>query len=110
MYMVGPGDQTVMNSWAYMDYAWFQMLAQKGYIVVSVDNRGTGGRGDAFKKSTYKQLGKLETVDQIETAKYLGNLSYIDKSRIGIWGWSYGGYMTALCMTKGAITLKWELL
>ncbi|MGD0710909.1 MAG: S9 family peptidase [Bacteroidales bacterium] len=102
----GPGEQTVINSWAYMDYAWFQMLAQKGYIVVSVDNRGTGGRGDAFKKCTYKQLGKLETVDQIETAKYLGNLSYVDKSRIGIWGWSYGGYMTALCMTKGADYFK----
>jgi dipeptidyl-peptidase-4 len=102
----GPGDQTVKNSWGYFDYAWFEMLAQKGYIVVSVDNRGTGGRGETFKKCTYGQLGKLETADQIETAKYLGNLAYVDKARIGIWGWSYGGYMTALCLTKGADYFK----
>lgn len=102
----GPGDQTVINSWGYYNYAWFEMLAQKGYIVVSVDNRGTGGRGEAFKKCTYGQLGKLETIDQIEAAKYLGNLSYVDKSRIGIWGWSYGGYMIALCLTKGADYFK----
>jgi len=102
----GPGDQTVMNEWGRFDYVWFEMLAQKGYIVVSIDNRGTGGRGDEFKKCTYGQLGKLETVDQIETAKYLGALPYVDKSRIGIWGWSYGGYMTALCLTKGADYFK----
>ena len=102
----GPGDQTVQNSWGYFDFAWFEMLAQKGYIVVSVDNRGTGGRGEAFKKCTYGQLGKLETADQIEAAKYLGMLPYIDKTRIGIWGWSYGGYMTALCLTKGADYFK----
>ncbi len=102
----GPGDQTVVNSWGYMDLAWHEMLAQKGYIVVSVDNRGTGGRGEAFKKCTYGQLGKLETIDQIETAKYLGKQAYVDKTRIGIWGWSYGGYMTALCMTKGADYFK----
>ena len=80
---------------------WYQMLAQKGYMVVCVDNRGTGGRGAEFKKSTYANLGKLETQDQIETAKYLGGLPYVDKSRIGIWGWSYGGYMTLLALTKG---------
>ncbi len=102
----GPGAQTVENSWGYSNFAWFEMLAQKGYIVVSIDNRGTSGRGEAFKKCTYGQLGKLETIDQIEAAKYLGNLSYIDKSRIGIWGWSYGGYMTALCLTKGADYFK----
>lgn len=102
----GPGDQTVLNSWGSSNLAWFEMLAQKGYIIVSVDNRGTGGRGEAFKKCTYGQLGKLETIDQVETAKYLGNLAYIDKTRIGIWGWSYGGYMSALCMTKGADYFK----
>lgn len=102
----GPGSQTVENSWGRYDFIWFEMLAQKGYIVVSVDNRGTSGRGADFKKCTYGQLGKLETIDQIEAAKYLGSLAYVDKSRIGIWGWSYGGYITALCLTIGADYFK----
>jgi dipeptidyl-peptidase 4 len=102
----GPGVQTAQNTWGYFNFAWEEMLAQKGYIIVSVDNRGTGARGADFKKCTYGQLGKLETADQIEAAKYLGALSYVDKSRIGIWGWSYGGYMTALCLTKGAEYFK----
>lgn len=102
----GPGAQTVQNSWGYFDFAWHEMLAQKGYIVVSIDNRGTGARGAYFKKCTYGQLGKFETADQIDAAKYLATLSYVDISRIGIWGWSYGGYMTALCMTKGADYFK----
>ncbi|MGD9493968.1 MAG: S9 family peptidase [Bacteroidales bacterium] len=102
MYMYGgPGVNTVENSFGYFDFAWFQMLAQKGYIVVSVDNRGTGGRGEEFKKSTYMQLGKYEVADQIEAAKYLGTLDYVDKSRIGVFGWSFGGYLSTLCMTKG---------
>ncbi|HPB03080.1 MAG TPA: S9 family peptidase, partial [Bacteroidales bacterium] len=92
MYMYGgPGVNTVENSFGYFDFAWFQMLAQKGYIVVSVDNRGTGGRGEEFKKCTYMQLGKHEVADQIEAAKYLGSLDYVDKSRIGVFGWSFGG-------------------
>jgi len=102
----GPGSQTVVNSWGGRDFYWYQMLQKKGYIVVSIDNRGTGGRGAAFRQVTYAQLGKLETEDQIEGAKYLGNLPYIDKSRIGIWGWSYGGYMSSLCMTVGADYFK----
>jgi dipeptidyl-peptidase-4 len=102
----GPGSQTVTNSWGGSNFAWFQLLAQKGYIVVSVDNRGTGARGNEFKTSTYKQLGKYETEDQIEGAKYLASLPYVDAKRIGIWGWSYGGYMTTLCMTKGADYFK----
>jgi len=96
----GPGSQTVQNSWG--SDLWEQMLAQKGIIVVSVDNRGTGARGEEFKKMTYMQLGKYETIDQIEAAKYLGSLDYIDANRIGIFGWSYGGYMSTLCMTKGS--------
>lgn len=102
----GPGVNTVENSYGYFDFAWFQMLAQKGYIVVSVDNRGTGGRGETFKKCTYMQLGNLETLDQIAAAKYLGSLDYIDKTRIGMFGWSYGGFMTTLCMTRGADYFK----
>lgn len=98
----GPGSQQVKDAWTGGNYLWFQMLAQKGYIVVCVDNRGTGGRGADFKKVTYANLGKYEIEDQIETAKYLGNLPYVDKSRIGIWGWSFGGYMTSLAMTLGA--------
>ncbi len=98
----GPGIQTVTDNWGGSNYYWHQVLAQKGYIVVSVDNRGTGARGAEFKKATYKQLGKLELEDFIETAKYLGSQSYIDSSRIGIWGWSYGGYMSTLAISKGA--------
>ncbi|MBK9448413.1 MAG: S9 family peptidase [Bacteroidetes bacterium] len=97
----GPGSQTVKNEYGNSNYIWHQMLAQQGYIVVSVDNRGTGARGEAFKKCTYGQLGKLEAEDQIEAAKYLGTLEYVNKERIGIWGWSFGGYMTSLCLTKG---------
>lgn len=102
MYMYGgPGVNTVNNEYAYFDFAWFQMLTQKGYIIVSVDNRGTGGRGEEFKKVTYLELGKFETEDQIETAKYLGTLDYVDADRIGAFGWSFGGYLSTLCMTKG---------
>jgi len=97
----GPGSQQVVDSWRGYNYWWFQMLAQKGYIIACVDNRGTGARGEEFKKMTYLQLGKYETIDQIEAAKYLGNLPYTDSSRIGIFGWSYGGYMSSLCLFKG---------
>ncbi len=102
----GPGSQTVVDSWGGRDYFWHQTLADKGYIVVSIDNRGTGARGKAFRTVTYAQLGKLEVKDQIEGAKYLGALPYVDKDRIGIWGWSYGGYMASLCMTVGAEYFK----
>lgn len=102
----GPGSQTVTDSWGAQKHLWYQYIAQKGYIVVSVDNRGTGARGETFKKITYQQLGKYETIDQIEAAKYLGTLSYVDKNRIGIQGWSYGGYMTSLCMTIGCEYFK----
>jgi dipeptidyl-peptidase 4 len=102
----GPGSQTVVDSWDARNGLWYQHLAQNGYIVVSVDNRGTGARGDEFKKCTYLQLGKLETEDQTETAKYLASLSFIDSKRIGIQGWSYGGYMTSLCLTKSSDVFK----
>ncbi len=95
----GPNSQTVLDRWS---FGWDNLVAQNGYIVVSVDGRGTGARGEAFRKKTYLQLGKYETIDQIETAKYLRTLPYVEKSRIGIWGWSYGGFMTLLAMTKGA--------
>ena len=96
----GPGNQQVLDSWS-GHYMWYQLLCQKGYIIVCIDNRGTGGRGSEFKKCTYKELGKLETEDQIAGAKYLSTLKYIDINRIGIWGWSYGGYMSSLCLLKG---------
>ena len=102
----GPGSQTVTNSWKGQNYWWFQSLVQKGYIVVSVDNRGTGARGEAFKKMTYKELGKYEIEDQIAVAKNLSQASYVDKDRIGIFGWSYGGYMSSLAITKGADIFK----
>ena len=102
----GPGSQTVKNQWLGHNYWWFQHLAQQGYIVVSVDNRGTGGRGEEFKKMTYLQLGKYETIDQINAAKMLGQLPYIDENRIGIFGWSYGGYMSSLGILKGNAVFK----
>ncbi len=85
---------------------WFKMLAQQGYIVISIDPRGTGMRGEAFRKCTYKELGKLETEDLIEAAKYFSEIEYIDKTRLGVFGWSYGGYMSSLAITKGADYFK----
>ncbi|AYA38092.1 S9 family peptidase [Hymenobacter oligotrophus] len=103
----GPGSQKVLDKWNSVDYyTWFQMLAQQGYVVAIVDNRGTGGRGAAFKKATYGQLGKLETIDQGEAAKYLGAQPWADKARIGIFGWSFGGYLSALAVTKNADLFK----
>jgi dipeptidyl-peptidase 4 len=98
----GPGHNTVLDSWDGRNLLWHQMLAEQGYIVVSCDPRGTMYRGREFKHSTYQQLGKLETEDFIDFAKHLQGLDYVDADRIGIQGWSYGGYMTSLCMTKGA--------
>lgn len=95
----GPESQEVKDEWDYEQ--WFYQLVPMGYIVACVDNRGTGGKGEAFRKCTYMRLGELETADQVAAARYLSNLSYIDKERIGIYGWSYGGYMASLCMTRG---------
>lgn len=102
----GPGSQQVLNNFDAANGMWFQHLAQKGYIVACVDNRGTGGKGADFKKSTYLNLGKLEVKDQIEAAKYWGSLPYVDKTRIGIFGWSYGGYMSSNCLFQGADYFK----
>jgi dipeptidyl-peptidase-4 len=97
----GPGSQQVANRFGAVNF-WHQMMAQKGYIVVSVDNTGTGYRGEEFKKKTYLQLGKYEIEDQIDAAKYLSTLPYVDGKQIGHWGWSYGGFMSTLAITKGA--------
>jgi dipeptidyl-peptidase-4 len=102
----GPGSQQVNNDWNNTDDYWFQMLAQQGYIVACVDGRGTGFKGADFKKMTQKQLGKYEVEDQIDAAKVIGNYPYVDKSRIGIWGWSYGGFMAANCILKGNDVFK----
>ncbi len=102
----GPGANTVNDSWGGYNFLWHQLIAQQGYVVVSVDGRGTGHRGAEFKKCTYQQLGKYETIDQIEAAIWLGKQSFVDKTRIGIQGWSYGGYMSSLCLTKGADFFK----
>lgn len=102
----GPGRQTVLNRWENGNPMWYQMLAQQGYIVVSVDNRGTDARGEAFRKSTYMQLGKYETIDQINVAKHLSALDYVDRDRIGIFGWSFGGYLATSCLAKGANFFK----
>lgn len=102
----GPGSQQVANSWDNGNAIWFNHLVQKGYIVACVDGRGTGYKGAKYKKVTYMNLGKYEIEDQITAAKWFGNQSYIDKSRIGMFGWSFGGYMTSLAMTKGADVFK----
>jgi dipeptidyl-peptidase-4 len=102
----GPGSQQVTDAWKGANYWWFQMLAQQGYVVACVDNRGTGARGEEFKKMTYKQLGHYEVIDQIEAAKHLGTLDFVDAERIGIFGWSYGGYMSTNCILKGKDVFK----
>ena len=103
MYLYGgPGSQQVMDRWnSFRYFWWFQYLANQGVIIAVVDNRGTGGKGEEFKKMTYLQLGKYETEDQIEAAKWLSKRKYIDKTKVGIFGWSYGGYMSTLCVLKG---------
>ena len=107
MYLYGgPGSQEVLNESEGFYYWWFQVLADKGYVIAVVDNRGTGGKGAEFKKVTYKNLGHFEILDQIAAAKHYGNLPFIDAERIGIMGWSYGGYMSSLALTKGADTFK----
>ncbi|WP_353079052.1 prolyl oligopeptidase family serine peptidase, partial [Flavobacterium sp.] len=102
----GPGSQQVDNAWNGTDDYWFMMLAQKGYIVACVDGRGTGFKGAEFKKCTQKELGKYEVEDQIDAAKVFGNYSYVDKTRIGIFGWSFGGFMAANCVFQGADVFK----
>lgn len=102
----GPGHNTVRDFYDGGNGGYHQLLAQQGYIVISVDPRGTYYRGAKFKKSTYLNLGKLETEDLIAVAKNIGKWDFVDKDRIGIMGWSYGGYMASLAMTKGAPYFK----
>lgn len=94
----GPNSQEVLDRWG---IGFDEYLANKGYIIMCVDPRGTGARGEAFRKITYMQLGKYETLDQIEAGRYAAGLPYVDAGRIGIWGWSYGGYISSSCMVKG---------
>ena len=94
----GPGSQQVADRWS---MGWEDALVQEGYIVACVDGRGTGFRGEEFRKCTYRELGKYETIDQIEAARYLAALPYVDPDRIGIYGWSYGGFMALNCILKG---------
>ena len=102
----GPGSQQVSNAWDGRNTIWFNLLAQKGYIVLCVDGRGTGYRGTKYKKATYKNLGKYEIEDQIAAAQWIGSQNFVDAGRIGIFGWSFGGYMASLAMTKGADVFK----
>lgn len=102
----GPGSQQVADSWWDSNDFWHAFLTQHGYIVVAVDGRGTGFKGADFKKATQNQLGKLEVEDQIIAAKYLRNFNYIDPERIGIWGWSFGGFMSSTCLLKANDVFK----
>jgi dipeptidyl-peptidase-4 len=115
----GPGSQTVRDAWGGSRYLWHQMLVQEGILVASVDNRGTGARGREFTKQVYLRLGQMETADQLAAVRQLGDLPYVDASRIGIWGWSYGGYMALMtsflggsrvaAAIAGAPVTSWEL-
>lgn len=102
----GPGHQLAVDRWMGSNYYYYQVLANKGYVIFCADGRGTGFKGEAFKKCTYLNLGKLEIEDQIFLAKSLGKLSYVDAARIGFWGWSFGGYMASLAISKGADVFK----
>ena len=102
----GPGSQQVNNGWFDTDDFWFMSLTQQGYIVACVDGRGTGFKGAEFKKCTQKELGKYEVEDQIDAAKVIGNYAFVDKNRIGIFGWSYGGFMSSNCLFKGNDVFK----
>ncbi len=102
----GPGSQSVANRWNSANDYWYQMMASEGYILVCVDGRGTGLKGRDFKKVTQKELGKYEVEDQIAAAKKLSELPYIDADRTGIWGWSYGGFMSTNALLKGSDTFE----
>jgi len=102
----GPGSQQVTQRWGGRDYFWYQHLAAQGYWIVCVDNRGTGAQGRDFKKVTYLQLGKYEVEDQIAAAQSLAKHPNVDASRIGIWGWSYGGFMASNCLMQGSEVFK----
>ncbi|MFB0515843.1 MAG: S9 family peptidase [Candidatus Neomarinimicrobiota bacterium] len=102
----GPGSQLVADRWGGRGALWHQYLAQEGFAVLTVDNRGTGGRGEAFKNLAYSDIGKWALNDQIEAAKWIGRQGWGDPERIAIWGWSGGGYLTALCLTAGAEYFK----
>jgi dipeptidyl-peptidase-4 len=102
----GPGSQNAGDTWAGSHFFFHQLLVQKGYVVAVVDTRGTGGRGEKFKKMTYKQLGKYELEDLLAAGRFFSEQPFVDADRMGIWGWSYGGYTAALAMTKGAGLFK----
>ncbi|HPS13077.1 MAG TPA: S9 family peptidase, partial [Prolixibacteraceae bacterium] len=99
----GPNSQEVADDW---QFDWHNYLAERGFIIVCVDPRGTAARGEDFRKCTYMQLGKLESDDMVEAAQYISSLSYVDARKIGIWGWSHGGYMTIMSMEKGGSLFK----
>lgn len=102
----GPGDQEVLNSWWNRNDYWHQVLVQKGYVIACFDNRGTGGRGNDFKKCTYLNLGIQESDDQIAIARQLATWDFVDAGRIGIWGWSFGGFMSSMCLLRGNDVFK----
>jgi dipeptidyl-peptidase-4 len=102
----GPWSQSVVDAWTGYEYLWHQLLAERGYIVVSFDNRGTPGRGHDFEKPVFLRLGQVEARDQIDAARQLAALPYVDARRIGMWGWSYGGYLTAMSLLQGGTLFK----
>ncbi|MFK8269076.1 S9 family peptidase [Capnocytophaga cynodegmi] len=102
----GPGSQEVSNKWLDTNDFWHFLLVQQGYLIACVDGRGTGYKGSDFKKCTYKELGKYEVEDQIIAARFFANQSYVDANRIGIWGWSFGGFMSSNCLFQAGDVFK----
>jgi dipeptidyl-peptidase-4 len=102
----GPHAQIVRNAWGGANYLWHQLMAQKGYIIFGLDNRGSSGRGHAFETPIHRRMGEMELADQLAGVNYLKSLPYVDGTRIGIWGWSYGGYMTCYAMLNAAEVFK----
>ncbi len=102
----GPGYQTAKNAYGGANYLWHEYIAQQGYIIITINNTGSGAQGQAFKKKTYLQLGNYETQDYIDAAVHFSNFAYVDKTRLGVWGWSYGGYMSSNCISRGAEYFK----
>jgi dipeptidyl-peptidase-4 len=102
----GPEAQQVRNAWGGANFLWHQMMAQKGYIIFTLDNRGSYNRGHAFETPVFHHFGRVELEDQLAGVNYLKSLPYVDGSRIGIWGWSYGGYMTLYAMTHAPDVFK----
>jgi dipeptidyl-peptidase-4 len=102
----GPGVQNVMNAWEGSTFLWNEMMAQKGFIIFAVDNHGASGYGHRFETAIFHRMGQVELADQVAAVNWLDRQPFVDRARVGIWGWSYGGTMACLAMLKAGDTFK----